>query len=276
MNIRIVLLVALGIILPQALAQAPLRIAVASNFVSPLKAFVSEYQAQHPSAIDITVSIGSTGKLYAQIKQGAPFDLFFAADRDRPMRLNAEGISLGPSVPYTVGQLALWHPNRSNKGSLSQQLQDIRALAMANPALAPYGLAAKQTLETVGWTPHPSIRVARAENVGQVFALVATGNADAGFVARSQILEQQIPLEFVTMIPSSMHEPIAQHAVVLTNGRRTESAQEFLEAFLASIPAVLTAEDFSTKRTHRFSEKSASSEGGASNVDQIKQKPTDR
>ena len=110
MKIKLFLLAAIVSALPQATADAPLRIAVASNFASQLENAVSAYQTQDGDRNEISISVGSTGKLFAQIKQGAPFDLFFAADRPRPARLYNEGFTTGPSQTYTTGRLVLWHP----------------------------------------------------------------------------------------------------------------------------------------------------------------------
>ena len=108
----------------------------------------------------------------------------------------------------------------------------MKRLAMANPQLAPYGLAAKQTLEYLGWQPPTDSTVVTAENVGQVFAMVKTGNADAGFVALSQVREQQVPSNEYWIIDERMHQPIAQGVVLLRNGAQPKRAQAFLNFLL--------------------------------------------
>ena len=153
MKIQLFLLAAFVAAIPYATADEPLRIAVASNFASQLKIAVSAYRIQDSDSGEISISVGSTGKLFAQIKQGAPFDLFFAADQPRPAQLYDEGFTAGPSQTYTVGRLVLWHPKQAASTVLTKQLDETERLAMANPALAPYGLAAQQTLMYLNWKP---------------------------------------------------------------------------------------------------------------------------
>ena len=214
------------------LADVPLRIAVASNYANALNKSVARYQANTGDTRTISVSIGSTGKLFAQIQSGAPFDLFFAADVERPQKLAARGITLGPSQTYTTGRLVLWHPKHNTHEELGQQLEQIARLAVANPQLAPYGLAAKQSLQYLRWQPPTDKTVVTAENVGQVFAMVKTGNADAGFVALSQVREQQVPNNRYRIIDERMHQPIAQGVVLLRNGAQPKRAQAFLNFLL--------------------------------------------
>lgn len=213
-------------------ADTPLRIAVASNYANALNKSVARYQAKTGDTRTISVSIGSTGKLFAQIQSGAPFDLFLAADVERPQKLAATSITLGPSQTYTIGRLVLWHPKHRTHRELGQQLGQIDRLAMANPQLAPYGLAAKQTLAYLNWRPPTKQTVVTAENVGQVFAMVKTGNADAGFVALSQVREQQVPSSQYRIIDEHMHQPIAQGVVLLKSGAQSKRALAFLNFLL--------------------------------------------
>ena len=210
-------------------AETPLRIAVASNYANALNKTVARYQAETGDTRTISVSIGSTGKLFAQIQGGAPFDLFLAADLERPQMLAANSITLGPSQTYTTGRLVLWHPKHNTHGEL---LEQIDRLAMANPQLAPYGLAAKETLQYLNWQPPTARTLVTAENVGQVFAMVITGNADAGFVALSQVREHQVPSNQYWIIDEHMHQPIEQGAVLLGNGAQATRAQAFLNFLL--------------------------------------------
>lgn len=232
MKIQLVLLAAIVSVIPHAAADAPLRIAVASNFASQLKTAVSAYQTQDTDAGEISISVGSTGKLFAQIKQGAPFDLFFAADQSRPGRLYDEGFTAGPSQTYTTGRLVLWHPKRAASTALANQLDEAQRLAMANPALAPYGLAARQTMAYLNWKPEPNTVIATAENVGQTYAMIVTGNADSGFVALSQVLEQQVPRHTFSIVPEDAHDPIKQDVVLLNTGAQASRAADFLAFFM--------------------------------------------
>lgn len=248
MKIKLFLLAAIVSALPQATADAPLRIAVASNFASQLENAVSAYQTQDGDRNEISISVGSTGKLFAQIKQGAPFDLFFAADRPRPARLYNEGFTTGPSQTYTTGRLVLWHPKRTSSTALTTQLDATRRLAMANPELAPYGLAARQTLAHLNWEAESNTVIATAENVGQTYAMIMSGNADAGFVALSQVLEKQVPNDTFTTIPEHAHAPIKQDVVLLNTGSQPTRAADFLAFFMRH---QAETQDFaSTPETH--------------------------
>ena len=217
-------------------AEAPLRIAVASNYAKTLQTIVARYQEETGDMGKISVSIGSTGKLYAQILGGAPFDLFLAADVERPQRLAQNGAAVSPSQTYTNGRLVLWHPEQRSNVPIERQLKQIERLAMANPQLAPYGLAAEQTLQHLKWQPSNHLTVATAENVGQVFAMVKTGNADAGFVALSQMLELGVPNDQYSVVNGNFHHPISQGVVLLKNGAQPARAKGFLRFLLSQRP----------------------------------------
>jgi len=215
-------------LLPSLVQGQPLRIAVASNFAVPLNDLISHYRQTYPSAPPISVSIGSTGKLYAQIQRGAPFDLFLAADTERPRRLVEAGLTLGAEEIYSIGRLALWHPKSTRSDALLNQLLVSPRIAMANPKLAPYGLAAQQTLSALAWYQTTSAQLITLENVGQTWAAVASGNATAGFVALSQLREQSTPETSFTLVPEILHDPISQAAVILKSSPQPEKAKRFL------------------------------------------------
>ena len=217
-------------------AETPLRVAVASNYAKTLQTIVARYQEESGDTEKISVSIGSTGKLYAQILGGSPFDLFLAADVERPQRLAQNGVAVGPSQTYTNGRLVLWHPELRSSLPMAQQLKQIERLAMANPQLAPYGLAAEQTLQHLKWQPSNALTFVTAENVGQVFAMVKTGNADAGFVALSQMLEQGVPKDQYSVVNGNFHDPISQGVVLLKNGAQPARAKGFLRFLLSQRP----------------------------------------
>lgn len=232
MILRFAFIVSFLVIQP-ALAEPPMRIAVASNYATALKGMVSDYQAAQNDLAIISVSIGSTGKLYAQIKNGAPFDLFFSADADRPNDLFAGGFTVEPSQTYTTGRLVVWHPKLPAGQSVNSILNNVSRLAIANPNLAPYGLAAKQTLENLDWEISEKNQVITAENVGQVFAMVRTGNVPAGFVALTQMREQQIPIGQYTLIDEQAHQSINQGVVQLKNGLQPAQARAFLRYLIS-------------------------------------------
>jgi molybdate transport system substrate-binding protein len=214
------------------LAQGEVRIAVAANFQSTLEALTASYSQTHPAHFAITA--GATGLLYTQIVQGAPFDLFFAADRERPLRLEQEGLAVaGTRITYAVGRLVLWAPNRKVSGDLKQVLGDpgIRTIAIANPAAAPYGKGAMEVLQSLGLTGY---RIVQGESIGQTFQFLATANADAGFVARSQIRDYEkangrsLATEILEVTPG-LHAPIMQDAVLLKRAQNNSTARAFLE-----------------------------------------------
>ncbi len=218
------------------------KIAVASNFAMPMRAILEEFHQETDH--QILLSLGSTGKLYAQILQGAPFDAFFAADQERPRRLEMAGRIVPQSrFTYARGQLVLWSP-RSNlidaNGSVLRR-QHFRRLAIANPRLAPYGRAAEEVLRDFGVWDSLQPRLVRGENVGQAYHFVASGNAELGLLAASQVLDPAKEAGGSLWIPpAELYEPIAQDAVLLrSNGAadallrfvRTEAVQALLAEY---------------------------------------------
>ena len=206
-----------------------LRIAVASNFLLPLKA-LSKNLKESNGYKEVVIS-GSTGKLYAQIKQGAPFDILLAADSIRPELLEKEGIGLpGSRFTYAVGRLVLWSKN--SKLPLKNDLQvlnhkNFRYLASANPKTAPYGKAAEQVLRKKGFWEQIQNRLVRGENISQTFQFVMTGNADLGFIALSQLRKNQ-GLGFSWIVPQEWHDPIQQQGILLKRARTNKAARQFL------------------------------------------------
>lgn len=212
------------------LLAAEIRVAVASNFLIPIKSLAKAYEQQ--SGDKLIISAGSTGKLYAQIINGAPFDLFLAANSREPLRLEKEGYALnGSRFTYARGKLALWNPKGSYKQSSFQDVlitADYKRLSLANPLTAPYGAAAMSVLQKLELDKLKRTKLLRGENVSQAYQLVATGAADLGFVALSQLKANDNPQGQFWNIDENLHEPILQQAVMLTNAREKEAAQRFL------------------------------------------------
>lgn len=208
------------------LAALPLRaeralVAVAANFLAPAEVLAAHYTADTGHQIDL--ASGSTGQHYAQILHGAPYDLFLSADAERPELLEAQGLA-SDRVTYALGRLAL-------VGTESlQTLPEARFIAIANPDLAPYGRAAREVLQTVGLWDSLEPRIVQGQNVGQAFGMVASGNAQAGLVALSQAQGLDAPF---WPVPSDLHAPIRQDAVLLDRGRGNPVAVGFL-AFLTT------------------------------------------
>ena len=207
---------------PPAQAQSALA-AVAANFAGAAEALVADYQTR--TGYKITLTTGSTGKLYAQILQGAPFDLFLSADAATPALLHSQGH--GAPVPYAIGQLVLWIPASTSGDPVALLATPaIRHIAIANPDLAPYGVAARQALEAMGLWQSLTSKIVMGQNIGQTHALVATGAAEAGFVAASGLGPEATGLRWP--VPESDHTPIRQDAQVLTRGADNPAVTGFL------------------------------------------------
>ncbi len=205
-----------------------IRVAVASNFANAGKALARRFEQQ--SGHKVQLVSGSTGKHYAQIHNGAPFEAFFAADARRPERLESEGlIQPGSRFSYALGRLVLWSPDADvvdPKGTVLKE-GNFRHLAVANPKLAPYGRAARETLRHLGLWQLLRGRMVRGENIGQTFQFVKSGNAELGLVAGSQALQQSGSR---WEVPPNLYAPIVQQAVLLKNA---PAARDFL-AFVRS------------------------------------------
>ena len=222
-------------------------VAVASNFAEPADRLAQAFQ--DATGHTITISTGSTGRLYTQIVQGAPFDAFLAADTVRPERLENEGLAIaGSRTTYAIGRLAVWDrlPDSTAASPLQRLIDgDYRRLAIANPELAPYVAAAMSVLrDRLEVADASSARQVLGENIGQTFTFVATGNADLGLVALSQLRGRGEALGGrYCVIPAGWHAPIRQQAVLLTRGSGNAAAQAWM-TFLASEEAAAILDAF--------------------------------
>ncbi len=209
------------------------RVAVAANFATPLKTLAAEFEKD--TGHTLALSAGATGKLYAQIKSGAPFDVFLSADDETPARLEKEGDAVaGSRFTYAVGRLMLWsaQPNTVDAQGAVLKTGNFKHLALAAPHLAPYGAAAVQTLTQLGLLTALQPRFVQGESIGQTYSFVASGNAELGFVALSQVFENgRINQGSGWIVPASLHEPLRQDAVLLTRSRDKAAARALL-AFL--------------------------------------------
>lgn len=231
---------ALCVLISAAAAADTLRIAVASNFANAIAALAEHFEAQ--TGHTLSISFGSTGKHYAQIINGAPFDLFLAADAERPERLEREGRTIGNSRhTYAVGRLVVWAPQHDRLDLPAALSSDgVGRIAIANPRLAPYGRAAREALIALDlWEPLRP-RLVRGENVGQAFQFVFSGNADIGFVASAQLKASAGGMRGARWaVPASLHAPIEQQAVLL----RDSSAGRAFLAYLQSDVAQTLIQD---------------------------------
>ena len=221
-----------------------LSVAVASNFQSAAAEIAAGFT--RTTKTPVRISAGSTGKLYAQIVNGAPYDVFLAADTARPKLLEDAGLAIsGSRVTYAIGELVLWSADASlSDGDCLQALLEgrYRKLAIANPETAPYGLAARAFLESTGVLDAASDRLVLGESVSQTLHFVATGNATLGLVARSQI-GAGLPVDTACSwpVPASSHVALDQQGVVLSRSGKPQAATEFM-AFLRSTEAAAILE----------------------------------
>jgi molybdate transport system substrate-binding protein len=219
---------------------AEVQVAVAANFTAPMQKIAVDFE--QATGHRAKLSFGSTGKFYAQIMHGAPFDILLAADDETPARLEKEGVGVaGTRFTYAIGQLALWSASAGvvdDKGAMLKQGK-FKHLALANPALAPYGAAAVETLSRLGLLERVKDRFVQGENIAQTFQFVSTGNAEIGFVALSQVFENgKLKSGSAWIVPRDLHAPIRQDAVLLVKGSNNPAAAALL-AFLKA-PAAQT------------------------------------
>lgn len=214
------------------------RVAVAANFANVAQLLAQQYAQQSGNRID--VSAASTGKLYAQIRNGAPFDILLAADNTTPQRLVAEGLAEQSSLfTYAGGELVLWSRDAAlvRDGEDALRHHAFQKFAIANPALAPYGVAAREALQHIGRWESLKPQLVYGENVGQATQFVMSGNADAGLLPRSLVMQLQAQVGGAFWpVPAGWYKPIVQTAVLLTHGKDNPAAIGFLQ-YLRSEPA---------------------------------------
>jgi molybdate transport system substrate-binding protein len=215
-----------------AVAADVITVAVASNFATTARELADQFTRQ--TKLPVRLSVGSTGKLYAQIVNGAPFDVFLAADSDRPRLLEASGHGVaGTRFTYATGSLVVWSADprfrcRDCRDALLNG--DFRHLAMANPATAPYGKATRDVLRHLQLWDTAYRRIVFGENIAQALQFTATGNATMGFIARSQTLRGELPSATCSwQVPESMHDPIEQQLVLLSRAADNADARKFIE-----------------------------------------------
>ncbi|NOZ64967.1 MAG: molybdate ABC transporter substrate-binding protein [Alphaproteobacteria bacterium] len=215
-----------------------LHVAVASNFLFPLKQLAKDFQTE--TGIQLVISGGSTGMLYAQISHGAPYDIFLAADERRPRLLVEKGFAVKLSrTDYAYGHIILWGndrqmtPEKESILCLNKMKQSGR-LAIANPKTAPYGMAARESLRALDLWDRVKSRLVYGNNIAHTFQFVDTGNVDFGIVALSEYLRMgQNRPGCIWTIPSTFYTPIAQQAVILKRSKEKNNAKKFI-AFLTS------------------------------------------
>ncbi len=223
-------LTALSILLPSALLADEVQVAVASNFAPVLEKLETLFEQQ--SGHTVTVISGATGNHYAQIVNGAPFDVFLAADDERPRMLEEAGKAVaGTSFTYALGKLVLWSSDAAFVDGLGYVLKSdtFMHLAIANPQLAPYGAAAQETLMALGAWDQVQSRLVQGDNIAQTLQFVQTGNAELGFIAKSQLLEVGASGSYWE-VPPNLYGPIIQQGVLLKDSPAARAFIEFLQS----------------------------------------------
>jgi len=196
-------------------------VAVAANFTAPMQKIAADFEKATGHKAQLV--FGSTGKFYAQIKAGAPFQMLLAADDETPARLVKEGDGVaGSRFTYAIGKLVLWSPKPGYVDDKGEVLKtgSFAHLAIANPKLAPYGLAATETMQALGLSSALQSRLVTAESISQALQFVVSGNAELGFIAYSQIHKDGRLIDgSYWIVPSKYHSPIRQDLVVLEKGQ---------------------------------------------------------
>ena len=207
------------------------QVAVAANFTAPMKIIAADFEkaSGHKAAL----SFGATGKFYAQIKNGAPFDVLLAADDEIPAKIEKEGLGVpGSRFTYAIGKLVLWSAKPGfvdDKGDVLKK-GNFEHIALGNPKLAPYGAAAVEVMTRLGLMSALEPKFVQGENIAQTYQFVSTGNAELGFVALSQVYEDgKLKSGSGWIVPTTMHSPIRQDAVLLTRGKDNPAAVALLQ-----------------------------------------------
>jgi len=225
--IRVIVLFSLVLGIP-AVKAADIRVASAANFYPTLSKIKSRFEKNTEHRV--TIIRGSTGKLYAQIINGAPYDMFLSADSVRVDKLVTLGVADNDeSLVYAIGQLAVWNPKANSPQQVKEQLlsNNIKKLAVANPRTAPYGKAAIETLKNMGLYGKLKSKLVFGENISQTLQFVQSGAADLGFVARAHMKDRYDESQYWN-ITENQHQPIKQKMIVLKKSKHINAARAFM------------------------------------------------
>ena len=235
MKLRLLWVLA-GSLIGAATQAGEVMVAVAANFTAPMQKIAQAFEQD--TGHKAQLAFGATGKFYAQIKNGAPFAVLLAADDETPARLEKEGLAVaGSRFTYATGRLALWSksPNLvDDKGEVLRSNRfeklGIQKIAIADPNLAPYGIAAMEVINKMGVQAVVTPKLVQGESIGQAYQFVSTENAQLGFVALSQIaIDGRITQGSAWVVPQSMHTPLKQDAVLLNSGKDNTAALALLK-----------------------------------------------
>lgn len=207
------------------------RVAVAANFTAPMKLIAADFEKD--TGHKAQLAFGATGKFYAQIRNGAPFEVLLAADDTTPARLETEGAAVvGSRFTYATGRLVLWSAKPGHVDTKGEVLKkgEFKHVALANPKLAPYGAAAVETLTALKLIDAVQPKLVQAENIAQVHQFIASGNAELGFVALSQVMRDgKLAGGSAWVVPTGLHRPIRQDAVILDKGKGKPAAAALMK-----------------------------------------------
>ncbi len=249
--LRWIALAAIAIITPVQLRAAQVHVAVAANFTAPMKILAQNFERE--SGHKLSLAFGATGQLYAQIRNGAPFAVLLSADHETPLRLEKEGLAVaGSRFTYATGKLVLWSKRPGFVDAQGEVLRrgQFEKIAIASPKLAPYGAAAMQVLDTMGLRERIVSKIVEGANTTQTFQFVSSGNAQLGFIALSQVVENgQIPQGSAWVVPTSLHAPLKQDAILLRPGQGNAAAAALLKYLQSdSAQAVIRAFGYEPSR----------------------------
>ena len=219
-----------GLLLARVVFAEQVQVAVAANFVPAFKDIATAFEKVSGHTVQTTA--GSSGRFYAQIKNGAPFEVFFSADDERPKLLEEEGLCVkGSRFTYAVGRLVLWSQDPALvKGEETLKTGTFKHVAIANPKTAPYGAAAMQALMKLGLWESLQPKLVMGENLGQTSGFIESGNAELGFLALSQVLDDKLKGKGSRWdVPTDLYEPIKQDAVLLSKGEKNPAAKALME-----------------------------------------------
>lgn len=229
--LRNALFFACSVLMSGAALADEVQLAVAANFTAPIQAIAKDFEKD--TGHKLVASFGATGQFYAQIRNGAPFEVFLSADDTTPAKLENEGVAVkGSRFTYATGTLALWSAKPGyvdDKGEVLKG-QSYQHLSIANPKAAPYGLAATQVLDKLGLTQATRSRLVEGQSISQAYQFVSSGNAELGFVALSQIYKDgKLTRGSAWVVPADLHDPIRQDAVILDKGKDNPAAQALVD-----------------------------------------------
>jgi molybdate transport system substrate-binding protein len=224
-----ILITAIAVVVSGSACADEVQVAVAANFTVPMQKIAAEFEKA--TGHKVVASYGSTGKFYAQIRNGAPFEVLLAADDETPAKLGKEGAVAASQFTYAIGKLVLWSAKPAvvdNQGEVLKR-GGFDHIAVANPKLAPYGAAAMEVMKALGITDALQTKVVTAENISQTQQFITSGNALLGFVALSQVLKDGAIEGSAWIVPQKLYSPIRQDAIILEKGKNKAAAEALVK-----------------------------------------------